>query len=54
MLYNIPARCVINLEPDLLAELARIDNIVAVKQANADMDAGAADRRGQRARPVRR
>jgi 4-hydroxy-tetrahydrodipicolinate synthase len=38
MLYNIPARCVINLEPDLLAELARVDNVVAVKQANSDLD----------------
>jgi 4-hydroxy-tetrahydrodipicolinate synthase len=38
LLYNIPARCVINLEPDLLAELARIDNVVGVKQANSDSD----------------
>jgi 4-hydroxy-tetrahydrodipicolinate synthase len=29
---------VINLEPDLLAELGRIDNIVAIKQANADLE----------------
>jgi 4-hydroxy-tetrahydrodipicolinate synthase len=36
VLYNIPSRCVINLAPDLLAELARIDNVVAVKQANDD------------------
>ncbi|MDX6614983.1 MAG: 4-hydroxy-tetrahydrodipicolinate synthase [Solirubrobacterales bacterium] len=34
ILYNIPSRSVINLPPDLLAELAQIDNIVAVKQAN--------------------
>jgi 4-hydroxy-tetrahydrodipicolinate synthase len=32
--YNIPARCVINMPPSLLAELAQIDNVVAVKQAN--------------------
>lgn len=38
MLYNIPARTAINLEPDLLAEVAAADNIVAVKQANPDMD----------------
>jgi 4-hydroxy-tetrahydrodipicolinate synthase len=38
MLYNIPSRCVINLEPDLLAELAEIENVVGVKQANADLD----------------
>jgi 4-hydroxy-tetrahydrodipicolinate synthase len=36
--YNIPGRCVINLDPDLLAELAEIDNVVAVKQANPDME----------------
>jgi 4-hydroxy-tetrahydrodipicolinate synthase len=36
LLYNIPARCVINLEPDLLAELGQIDNVVGVKQANSD------------------
>jgi 4-hydroxy-tetrahydrodipicolinate synthase len=37
MVYNIPGRCVINLEPDLLAELSDVDNIVAIKQANEDM-----------------
>jgi 4-hydroxy-tetrahydrodipicolinate synthase len=37
VLYNIPSRCVINLAPDLLAELARdIPNVVGVKQANSD------------------
>jgi 4-hydroxy-tetrahydrodipicolinate synthase len=34
VMYNIPSRVVINMEPDLLAELATVDNIVAVKQAN--------------------
>jgi 4-hydroxy-tetrahydrodipicolinate synthase len=34
VLYNIPSRSVINMPPDLLAELAGTDNIVAVKQAN--------------------
>lgn len=38
LLYNIPARCVINLDPDLLSELGQIDNVVGVKQANSDMD----------------
>ena len=37
MIYNIPARCVLNLEPDLLAELSEVANIVAIKQANADL-----------------
>jgi 4-hydroxy-tetrahydrodipicolinate synthase len=37
VLYNIPSRTVINLPPDLLAELgSRIPNVVAVKQANND------------------
>jgi 4-hydroxy-tetrahydrodipicolinate synthase len=37
VLYNIPSRCVVNLSPDFLAELAReIDSVVAVKQANDD------------------
>jgi 4-hydroxy-tetrahydrodipicolinate synthase len=34
VLYNIPSRVVVNLSPDQLAELAGIDNVVAVKQAN--------------------
>lgn len=36
VLYNIPSRAVINMPPDLLEELGRIENIVAVKQANND------------------
>jgi len=36
VLYNIPARTVINVPPEDLAELAEIDNVVAVKQANDD------------------
>jgi 4-hydroxy-tetrahydrodipicolinate synthase len=35
ILYNIPGRTAINMPPDLLAELAQIDGIVAVKQANS-------------------
>jgi 4-hydroxy-tetrahydrodipicolinate synthase len=34
VVYNIPSRVVINMPPELLAELAAVDNIVAVKQAN--------------------
>jgi 4-hydroxy-tetrahydrodipicolinate synthase len=35
ILYNIPSRCVINLPPAFLAELAgEIPNVLAVKQAN--------------------
>lgn len=36
VLYNIPGRTAVNMGPDLLAELAQIDGIVAVKQANSD------------------
>jgi 4-hydroxy-tetrahydrodipicolinate synthase len=36
VMYNIPARVVINMPPALLAELGGVDNIVAVKQANDD------------------
>lgn len=38
MIYNIPSRTGINLEPDLQAELAQVPNIVAVKQANSDIE----------------
>lgn len=36
VLYNIPARVVINMPVTLLEELAAIPNVVAVKQANDD------------------
>ena len=38
MVYNIPGRVVINIEPETMAELAEIPNIQAVKQANDDLD----------------
>ena len=38
IVYNIPQRVVLNLEPDLLGELGEIDNVVAVKQATPDLD----------------
>ncbi len=34
LLYNIPGRTATNIPPDLLAELAQIDGIAGVKQAN--------------------
>jgi 4-hydroxy-tetrahydrodipicolinate synthase len=34
VLYNIPSRVIVNADPELLAELGQIDNVVAVKQAN--------------------
>jgi 4-hydroxy-tetrahydrodipicolinate synthase len=36
--YNIPARVVIDIEPATIAQLAEIDNVVAVKQAHDDLD----------------
>ena len=36
ILYNIPGRTATNMGPDLLAELAQIEGIEGVKQANAD------------------
>jgi 4-hydroxy-tetrahydrodipicolinate synthase len=35
LVYNIPGRTATNMPPDLLAELAQIDGIAGVKQANA-------------------
>lgn len=36
VVYNIPQRVVINIEPETMAELARIPNVTAVKQATTD------------------
>jgi 4-hydroxy-tetrahydrodipicolinate synthase len=36
LLYNIPSRTGTNMPPDLLAELAQIDHVEGVKQANDD------------------
>jgi 4-hydroxy-tetrahydrodipicolinate synthase len=36
ILYNIPGRTAVNMPPDLLAELAQIDGVEGVKQANDD------------------
>jgi 4-hydroxy-tetrahydrodipicolinate synthase len=36
--YNIPARVVLNLEPETIALLAEIPNVTAVKQANDDLE----------------
>jgi len=39
VVYNIPGRCVTNIEPDTILRLAHdVDNIVAVKQSNSDLD----------------
>jgi 4-hydroxy-tetrahydrodipicolinate synthase len=36
--YNIPGRCVVNIEPETMAQLAKIENVTAVKQSNADLE----------------
>ena len=36
VVYNIPQRVVVNLEPETLARLAEIPNVTAVKQATTD------------------
>ena len=36
ILYNIPGSTAVNMPPELLAELAQIDGVEAVKQANHD------------------
>ena len=36
VLYNIPSRSALNMPPDLIAELAEIPGVVALKQANPD------------------
>ena len=38
VVYNIPGRCVVNIEPETMAELAEISNVKAVKQSNDDLD----------------
>jgi 4-hydroxy-tetrahydrodipicolinate synthase len=37
IVYNIPSRVVLNLEPETIAELAEIPTVRAVKQANDDL-----------------
>ena len=38
ILYNIPGRCAVNLEPRTIAKLAQIENIVGIKEASGQMD----------------
>ncbi len=38
VVYNIPGRTVINIEPETIEQLAQIENVRAVKQANGDLD----------------
>ena len=38
VVYNIPGRVVVNIQPETIAELAEIPTVSAVKQANDDLD----------------
>jgi 4-hydroxy-tetrahydrodipicolinate synthase len=38
VVYNIPSRVVVNIEPETIEQLARIENVTAVKQAHDDLD----------------
>lgn len=42
LLYNIPGRSVINMLPETVIELSKIDNIVAIKEASGDLEQMAA------------
>jgi 4-hydroxy-tetrahydrodipicolinate synthase len=37
VVYNIPSRVIVNIEPATIAELAEIPNVAAVKQAHGDL-----------------
>jgi 4-hydroxy-tetrahydrodipicolinate synthase len=37
IVYNIPGRVVVNIEPETIEELSRIPNVTAVKQAHDDL-----------------
>lgn len=37
ILYNVPGRTGVNIKPSVIAELAKIKNIVAVKEASGDL-----------------
>jgi 4-hydroxy-tetrahydrodipicolinate synthase len=38
VVYNIPSRVVVNIEPETISRLAEIETVRAVKQANGDLD----------------
>jgi 4-hydroxy-tetrahydrodipicolinate synthase len=38
ILYNIPGRCGVNLEPRTIVKLAEIENIVGIKEASGQLD----------------
>jgi len=38
ILYNIPGRCGVNIEPETIAKLSQIKNIIGVKEASGNLD----------------
>ncbi|MDZ5711775.1 4-hydroxy-tetrahydrodipicolinate synthase [Jeotgalibacillus haloalkalitolerans] len=38
MIYNIPGRSAVNIEPETIIELSKVPNIVAVKEASGSLD----------------
>lgn len=38
IIYNVPSRTGINLKPELTAELAKVSNIVGIKEASGNLD----------------
>jgi 4-hydroxy-tetrahydrodipicolinate synthase len=38
IMYNIPSRVVVNMEPETMARLSQIDNIIGVKEALGNME----------------
>ncbi|WP_091657874.1 4-hydroxy-tetrahydrodipicolinate synthase [Alteribacillus iranensis] len=38
MIYNIPGRCMVNLQADTLIQLSKIPNITSVKEASGNLD----------------
>ncbi|ARI77454.1 4-hydroxy-tetrahydrodipicolinate synthase [Halobacillus mangrovi] len=38
MIYNVPGRSVVRIEPQTIIELAKIPNVVSVKEATGDLD----------------
>ena len=38
ILYNVPSRTVVNLEPETVARLSQTENIIAIKEASPNMD----------------
>lgn len=38
IVYNIPGRCAVNILPETVARLAKLDNIVGIKEASGSID----------------